>query len=94
MIWEKRGHIYAPKGELWWAKGYAMLPTADVIDDRIIRIYFASLDEHQYGRIGYVDLDADAPEHVLAETPEPILDIGALGSFDDSDVNPSCIVHS
>jgi predicted GH43/DUF377 family glycosyl hydrolase len=94
MIWEKRGHIYAPKGDLWWAKSYATLPTADVIDDQIIRIYFASLDEHQYGRIGYVDLDADAPEHVLAETPEPILDIGDLGSFDDSGVNPSCLVHS
>jgi len=93
MKWNKRGLIYAPSGDLWWARSYALLPTAEVIDERIIRVYFASLDDNRYGRIGYVDLDADNPRRVLYETREPILDIGELGSFDDSGVNPSCIVN-
>lgn len=93
MKWQKQGVIYAPQGNLWWAKSYALLPTVDVIDDSIIRVYFASLDEKRFGRIGYVDLDADNPGHILYECEEPILDIGPLGAFDDSGVNPSCVVN-
>ena len=92
MKWNKRGLIYAPSGDLWWARSYALLPTAEVIGESIIRVYFASLDDNRFGRIGYVDLDADAPERVLYETTDPILDIGELGLFDDSGVNPSCLV--
>jgi hypothetical protein len=93
MKWRKRGLIYAPSGDLWWAKSYATLPTADVIDEKTIRVYFASLDEHRYGRIGYVDLDADNPEKIRHESREPILDIGEPGTFDDCGVNPSCVLN-
>jgi predicted GH43/DUF377 family glycosyl hydrolase len=93
MKWQKRGRIYAPTGELWWAKCYAILPTVDVVDDRTLRIYFASLDEHRYGRIGYIDIDANNPLRVLEVALEPVLDIGELGSFDDCGVNPSSMVN-
>lgn len=94
MKWQKRGLIYAPGGELWWARKYAMIPTVDLIDDRRLRIYFSSLDDNQYGRIGYVEVDAQDPQHILFETKEPVLDIGPLGSFDDCGVNASCIIKS
>lgn len=77
---------------MWWAKSYATIPTVDVLDDRILRIYFASLDENRFGRIGYVDLDAENPSRILYESPEPILDLGEPGAFDDSGVNPSCVI--
>ena len=93
MTWRKKGLVYAPKGDLWWARNYALLPTAEVIDDHVIRVYFASLDDNQYGRIGYVDLDADEPKRILFETQEPVLDLGELGAFDDSGVTPSCILN-
>lgn len=54
MKWRKMGLVYAPRGDLWWAKSHALLPTSEVIDDQAIRVYFASLDENRYGRIGYV----------------------------------------
>jgi predicted GH43/DUF377 family glycosyl hydrolase len=85
--------VYAPSGELWWARNHAVLPTAEVVDQAVIRVYFASLDEHQYGRIGYVDLDAKDPKRILYEAQEPILNIGDPGAFDDCGVNPSCIVR-
>lgn len=91
--WRKEGLIWAPKGDKWWARQYATVPTADVIDDNVIRVYFASLDDDQFGRIGYVELDANNPGRVLFESPEPILDIGPRGTFDDCGVNPSCIVN-
>ena len=92
MKWQKQGLIYAPSGNLWWAKSYAMLPTVDVLNGRTLRVYFAALDENRFGRIGYVDLDAENPSKILAETVEPILDLGELGTFDDSGVNPSCVL--
>ena len=93
MKWKKMGLVYAPRGDSWWAKSYAFLPTAEVIDDQVIRVYCASLDENRYGRIGYVDLSADNPQHILYETREPLLDIGELGMFDDAGVNASCVVN-
>lgn len=93
MKWQKKGLIYVPTGELWWARSYAHLPTVDIVDDEIIRVYFASLDENMYGRIGYVDLDIDNPQRILYVAKEPVLDIGELGTFDDCGVNPSCIVN-
>ena len=56
-------------------------------------MYFAALDKTRYGRIGYVDLRADDPKRILYETTEPILDLGQRGSFDDSGVNPSCLIR-
>jgi len=92
MRWRKLGLIYRPREDRWWAKTHAYLPTAEVIDGRVIRVYFAALDENRHGRIGYVDLDAGDPRRILYETEEPVLDIGEPGTFDDSGVSPSCVL--
>lgn len=91
--WQKKGRIFAPDGNLWWAKSHTHLPTVEVIEDRFIRVYFAALDEAKFGRIGYVDLAIDDPAQVLAVSAEPILDCGALGAFDDSGSVPSCVIN-
>lgn len=93
MNWQKKGLIYAPKGDLWWAQSYAMLPTAEVLSEKIIRVYFASLEENLFGRTGYVDLDAENPSRILDKSTEPILELGELGTFDDSGINPSCMLN-
>jgi len=93
MRWEKRGLIYVPSGDLWWARKYASYPTAEVVDDQIVRVYFTSLDENNFGRIGYVELDADNLSRILYETKEPILDIGELGTFDDSGVSAFSVIN-
>lgn len=92
MKWRKAGHIFVPSGDLWWAKAYATLPTAEVIDGQYIRVYFASLDRNNFGSIGFVDLDVNDPNRILNLVTEPILTVGELGAFDDSGVNPSSIV--
>jgi hypothetical protein len=93
MRWRKLGRVYAPTGEYSWARQYAHLPTPVVWDDRTIRVYFAGLDTEKFGRIGYVDVDANEPTRVRAESREPVLDLGPAGRFDDSGVNPSCLLH-
>lgn len=91
MKWRKLGRVYVPPGDQWWARRYAHLPTADVLPDRI-RVYFAGLDAHNFGRVGYVDVDRTTPTRVIAAGTEPVLDLGAPGTFDDSGVNPACVV--
>jgi predicted GH43/DUF377 family glycosyl hydrolase len=93
MRWEKKGLVYKPAGDRWWSRGYAHLPTAHRLGDDVLRVYFASLDENKYGRIGYVDLDAADPRRILRVTPEPVLDLGERGTFEDCGVVPSCLVE-
>ncbi len=88
---ERKKLIFVPDGSLWWAKTHAMTPTVDVLEDRI-RVYFSSLDENTVGRIGFVDLDKNNPEKVIHISKEPLIDIGADGTFDDNGVIPSSII--
>ena len=92
MKWCKRGLLFLPDANIWWAKnGYAFNPTVEIGDDGL-RVYFAALDENNYGRIGFVELDANNPQTIKSYSKEPVLDIGVLGTFDDSGVNPSCVI--
>jgi hypothetical protein len=90
MKWRKLGLVWRPSGRDWWAREYAHLPTPELIDERTVRVFFAALDEHKFGRLGSVDLDARDPTRVLRQVAEPLLDLGERGSFDDSGVVPSC----
>jgi hypothetical protein len=92
MKWRKLGRVFSPSGEHWWARSYASMPSAEVRGERI-RVYFAALDDERRGRIGFVELDARNPLRRLYETNEPVLDVGRPGLFDDSGVNPSCVVR-
>jgi hypothetical protein len=89
--WSKRGHVFVPDGSRWWARKYASFPTVEVLGD-VLRVYYTALDEHDYGRTGYVDLDAADPTRVLDEPPEPVLDLGEIGTFDDSGATAFSIV--
>jgi len=59
----------------------------------VLRVYFTGLDERNFGRTGYVELDAADPARVAYESPEPVLDLGELGSFDDCGATAFSIVH-
>ncbi|MFP5286281.1 MAG: hypothetical protein ACLGI9_11130, partial [Thermoanaerobaculia bacterium] len=92
MKWRKRGLVYAPGGDLWWARSHGHLPTAAPVTDGVLRVYFTALDENSYGRPGYVDLDVKDPSRVLFVAREPLLDVGELGTFDDCGVVASRIL--
>jgi predicted GH43/DUF377 family glycosyl hydrolase len=93
MKWTKRGLIWAPKKDKWWNQKYGILPVPQFIKDKnIIRIFFGSADKNNDSRISYIDVSADKPSQVVFETKEPIIDIGPIGTFDDSGVVPSCAI--
>jgi hypothetical protein len=91
----KLGRIVAPDPARWWSQQYCMLPTPDLscaAAGGALRVYYASADASTFSRVGYVDLDPDDPTRIVSRAAEPIFDVGKIGTFDDSGVNPACVV--
>lgn len=92
MKWKKLGLVYNSDGSLWWAKTHAMIPTPEVINDEVIRIYLTFCDDSGIGRVGYVEVDADAPDKILSVSSEPVIGIGIPGTFDENGVLQCSVV--
>jgi len=92
-MWKKRGLLWQPNKELWWQQHYGILPTPEYLPELgRIRLYFATTCAEKYGRVTYIEVDANDPSRILYEASAPILDVGAVGYFDDCGLNPSCVV--
>jgi len=84
MQWKKIGNVYCPSGSEWWKYSHAMIPTPLVLNNDVVRVFITSCDEKGIGRVGYVDVNASAPNRVVAVSKEPVLDIGCPGTFDEN----------
>jgi hypothetical protein len=93
MRWNKRGLIYVPDGSMWWAKKYALPPNPYFLGEGVIRIYASFCDENMVGRVGFVDVLAEDPGHVLRVSKDPVLDIGVPGAFDENGVLPTTVLE-
>jgi hypothetical protein len=94
MKWQKKGLIYVADGNVAWAKSHAMIPTPNFLSEDILRLYLTFCDAKGIGRIGYVDVAADNPAHVLRVSKNPVLDIGEAGTFDENGVLATSIVDA
>jgi hypothetical protein len=92
MQWQKLGHIDIPHIANSWMHSHAFLPTPIALDETTIRVFVAFLDADKIGRLAYVDVSANNPQDIIAVSEQAIMDVGDAGCFDDSGVNPSCIV--
>lgn len=93
MHWHKQGLVYACHGRFGWNRTHAAVPVVDVVGERVWRIYYASRDEQNRSRIGYVEVEAGNPSNILYEHAEPILPLGRPGTFDDCGIMPSWFVR-
>lgn len=93
MKWVKKGLIYGPTGDSWWAQKWALQPTPLVRADGTIRIFVGFRTREGVSRVGYVDVNADNPSEVLNVSREPALDIGIPGAFDENGVVPCAVVE-
>jgi hypothetical protein len=90
--WVGSGLLLGPPDHLPWARSHAMVPTVRVHGDERVEVLFSPRDESGRARVArawFTQLPGDP-----AIEPEPVLDVGPLGAFDDSGVNPSCLVQS
>lgn len=97
MIWIKQSFIYGPGekayGEPAWMKTHAQVPTALVEGDRI-RIYITVRPEQQTSMVTFIDVALDDPARVLYVHKEPILALGAPGTFDEFGIMPAAVVRN
>ncbi len=93
MRWNKKGLIFDPRGKFPWAHNYALQPTPLLLNDEIIRIYSGFRDEKGVSRVGFVDVEAANPANIVGISPEPVLDIGIDGAFDENGVVPCAVIR-
>ncbi len=86
FAWTKRGLVFrtAQQGVGGWMRHSALTPTPIRRGSDRIRVYAGFRDEDGVSRIGYVDVRADDPSHVLSVSARPVLDVGRGGCFDDN----------
>jgi hypothetical protein len=92
MRWEKKGLIFVPEGRWDWSRSHAQVPVVDVLSSDIWRIYYSTRDGENRSRIGVLDVRAGRPEEIMAVHPEPLLQLGELGTFDEAGMMPTSIV--
>jgi hypothetical protein len=93
MHWQKLGLIWEPKADQWWNQKYAQLPVPFYIKaENVVRVFFGSADKDIFCRISYIDLNADDLTQQVGGSTEPVIDLGNLGTFDDSGVVPSSYI--
>jgi predicted GH43/DUF377 family glycosyl hydrolase len=93
MRWVKHGRIFAPDPTVPWMETRALPPTPYLRPDGVLRIYVGMTDAATVSRLGYVDVDPGDPGTVLGVSPEPLLDVGAPGTFDENGLVPLSIVE-
>lgn len=93
MKWLRHGVVWRPEGSLPWARSHATCPTPLLRRDGTLRVYLQCRDEHNVGRIGWIDLDPEDPRRLIASARAPVLDVGEPGSFDDNGVFPCSVLR-
>jgi hypothetical protein len=88
--WRRTGLLGGVAGRAPWAHSHAALPAAERLG-RGWRLYVSTRDEQGRARIGCCALTME-PAVLGPLDPSPVLDLGAMGAFDDSGVTMSCIL--
>ena len=92
QAWKKIGNIFnVDKSNLDWMSTHAMMPVIEKLRNNIYRIYFSTRDQQNRSRCASIDLNIKSLE-VTNLTQKPILDLGAIGTFEDSGVMPTSII--
>ena len=94
MEWVKKGLIYCPSGRYTFDFSHCHKPTPFIIDDNTIRVYFGVRDKNVKSRTTFIDLDIHNLGRIKYIHDRPILDLGKIGTFDDSGVNVSSLVKN
>lgn len=93
MRWKKLGLIFCPENNYEWATTHAAIPFAEIVSDCKLRVYFSPRNSKGYAVVGIVDFNLNHPLKSLTLMPQPILEPGELGCFDENGAMISWIVR-
>lgn len=94
MAWAKKGLIFKCQNDSDWNKTHAQVPTAILVSDEILRIFYATRDSANRSFISFFDVNSKNPFEIRYIHNKPVLKPGCLGAFDDSGVMPSSIIKN
>src|SRR5262249_29085137 len=92
MAWRPLGRLLPGPPPFPWSRSHVALPAVEQLDDARARVYFSSRDDQGRSRIGSVDVEMRDPARAPQFRKEPLVELGPLGSFDDSGTTMSCVV--
>jgi hypothetical protein len=93
--WEKLGRSAMASENIWWMKtwtGPSFL--ANNGNGPVFDIYLTGRDDQNRSRIGRARINLEAAQPVFDIEPEPLLDLGELGCFDENGVSYPVITRN
>ena len=90
--WRRLGRLGLDTSRASWAHTHAALPVIDSLGNDRFRLYVSLRDEQGRARIGRTTLTMAESPGLEPLDPEPVVDLGPLGAFDDGGVTTSCLV--
>jgi hypothetical protein len=95
MQWIKKGLLFCPDGKSTWnQKGYAHVVCADTSYEDKLRLYYSARDKQGRCQASFIDLDSTNLSNILYVHPDPILDLGEPGTFDDCGIMPTWFMQN
>lgn len=91
MKWEKKGLIYTPEGNGFF-KSHAARPVPFRVSEKVLRLYYSSRDDDDRMLPTHIDVELENPSNILYVHEQPLLNLGRIGTFDDSGVTFGSIV--
>lgn len=93
FIWKKIGKIipveFVKRPD--WSREYFQAPNSILLEDRL-RVFFCSRDSAEDGqyvsRVGFCDFSRDGNFSFMGYSPEPLIELGKAGSFDEFGTYP------
>lgn len=94
QVWRPLGQVLDGPSGLSWAASHASYPTARVLDDDVVRVYFSCRDADNRSHLASVDLSIrDDKVDRLGSPQGPLLSPGPRGAFDADGVTASCVIE-
>ncbi|ABQ03355.1 hypothetical protein [Flavobacterium johnsoniae] len=95
-MWKKKGLLFnVSHYKNDFIKSHASIPFAYHVEENMFRIYFSSRNEAGKSFPFYINAIVNNGNiEVISDVVGPILELGRLGTFDDSGIMPSCLIKS
>jgi len=90
--WRRLGRLPLDVSRAPWVASHAALPVVEPLASGRWAVYLSLRDADRRARIGRTELTMHGAPALAPLDPDPVLDLGALGAFDDSGVTTSCLV--
>ncbi|MFB0944869.1 MAG: hypothetical protein QMB24_01715 [Spirosomataceae bacterium] len=92
-MWNKKGLVYCPDGKNGWDQGYAHVVCNDDIYETGLRVIYSARNGNRPCIPSFVDVEPTDFTKVNYVHPEPILELGKIGTFDDCGIMPTWLLH-